>query len=82
MKRVERVPLKYRKQVEVRLRRLPRIIRDRREALGLTQERLAENLEISIETMKAIESGRRVPSLAMLLYFCLYLNIDLKFENR
>lgn len=76
------MPVKYRKQVEARLRRLPGIIRDRREALGLTQEGMAESLEISIDTMKAIESGRRVPSIAMLIYFCLYLNIDMKFETR
>lgn len=82
MKRLEKVPPRYRKQVETRLRRLPRLIRDRRQALDYTQEELSEGLEISIETMKAIEGGRRVPSLSMLLYICLYLGIDLRFDYR
>jgi DNA-binding XRE family transcriptional regulator len=82
MKRLDKVPLRYRKQVETRLRRLPRVIRDRRETLGYTQEELSEGLDISIETMKAIEGGRRIPSLPMLLYICLYLDIDLRFDYR
>lgn len=82
MKRIDRVPAKFRKQVEGRLRRLSAVIRARREALGLTQERLAENLDISIETLKAVEQGRRIPSLAMLLYICLFLNVELKPEIR
>ena len=82
MKRIDRVPAKFRKQVEGRLRRLSAVIRARREALGLTQERLAENLDISIETLKAVEQGRRIPSLAMLLYICLYLSVELKPEIR
>tara|TARA_R110002073_G_scaffold336583_1_gene536320 strand:- start:11838 stop:12224 length:387 start_codon:yes stop_codon:yes gene_type:complete len=38
-------------------------IRERRAALGLTQEQLCERAQISIDAVSRIESGLRVPSL-------------------
>lgn len=81
MKRLQRIPPKYRKKVEDSLRTMSRGIQERRENLDLTQEELAEDLDISVETMKAIETGRRVPSLEMLLYVCFYLGIAVHFES-
>jgi len=82
MRRVDRIPHKFRKQVEAKLEALPELIRRRREEMDLTQEGLAEVLEVSIETMKAIEGGRRYPSLPMLFYLCLYLGIDVNFKTK
>lgn len=80
-KRIGKIPKKFRGQIERQLESLPVMIQKRRKALGLTQEKLAENLEISIETMKAIESGRRYPSLPMLFYICLSLEISVEFKG-
>lgn len=81
MKRLERVPPKFKKQFEARLHEVPRLIRERREALKLTQEELAEKLEIGLDTMKAVETGRRFPSLPMLFYVFEYLKIEVRFKN-
>jgi DNA-binding XRE family transcriptional regulator len=56
------------------------LIRRQREKKGFTQEALAEALEISIETMKAIEGGRRHPSLPLLFHTCLFLGIEVAFK--
>jgi DNA-binding XRE family transcriptional regulator len=80
MKRVDRVPAKFRRQVELRLKSLQGLIKKRREELGLTQEGLSEKLEISLETMKAIEGGKRFPSLPMLFYILLFLGIEVEFK--
>ena len=71
------------KQVTAKMSRIPIAIRKGRENLGLTQESLAEALDISVETLKAIESGRRSPSLPLFFHLCLFLKIDvaLKIKN-
>lgn len=81
MKRLERVPPKFKKQVEARLREVPQLIKERREVLGLTQEELAEKLEIGLDTMKAVETGRRFPSLPMLFYIFEFLKIEIRFRT-
>lgn len=80
MKRLDRVPAKLKEPVESKLREIPRILRERRLELDLTQEDLSEELSISLETMKAIESGRRYPSLPMLFYIFAHMKIKVKFE--
>ena len=42
-------------------------LREFREALGLTQERLAERVQVSRQTINSIEAGRYVPSLELAL---------------
>lgn len=76
-RRIDKVPKKFHKRVEAQLRAMSAIVQARRKALGLTQEHFAEKLDISLDTVKAIESGRRFPSLPMLFYICLFLKIDL-----
>ena len=79
-KRVRRIPVKYRKEVEVSLRRLSKAIQCRREALGLTQEALSEKLGIGVTTLQSIEQQRRYPSLPMLFYVLCYLRIDFRID--
>jgi len=42
-------------------------LREFREALGLTQEKLAERVHVSRQTINSIEAGRYVPSLELAL---------------
>lgn len=44
-------------------------LREAREGLGLTQERLAERAGVSRQTINSIEAGRYVPSLELALTF-------------
>ena len=79
-KRIKRLPLSFRRDVELQIREIRTLIQGRRIELGLTQEQLAEELDVSVETMKAIESGRRLPSLPRLLHVlsCLRIGLSLK----
>ena len=75
---LEKIPNKYRKGVERRLWLISKAIQTRRDELKLTQEGLAERLEISSITIQFIEQGRRYPSLPMLFYICEYLRIKVE----
>jgi putative transcriptional regulator len=44
-------------------------LRDLRESLGLTQEKLAERVQVSRQTIISIEGGKYVPSLELALKF-------------
>ena len=79
-KRLERVPAKYRKEVESQIRTLARTLREQREHRGLTQEKLAEQLDISVRTLQFIEQGRRFPSLPMLFYILRVLDVELRIK--
>ena len=79
-KRVQKIPTKYRKDVEVGLSKVAKAIKDAREGKKLTQETLAEDLDISVISLMFIEQGRRFPSLPLLFYILEKLN--LKFEIR
>ena len=81
MKRLDRIPVKYRKEIGTQLRDLSQRIQNRREALEMTQEKLAEDLDISAVMLKAIEQGKRYPSLPMLFYICRFLKIEIKITN-
>ena len=48
MKRIEKIPQKYRKEISSELNTLGKIIQNKRETLGYTQEGLAEKLEIGL----------------------------------
>lgn len=79
-KRLEKIPPKYKKKVEAQLDEIASAIRARREALGLTQEQLAEQLDVSPMTLQFIEQRRRDPSLPTLFYICAYLDLKIKIE--
>lgn len=78
MKRIDKIPAKYKKEVTLELRSLAKTIQSKREILGYTQESLAEKLEIGVSTLKHIEQGIRFPSLPLLFFICRVLSIELK----
>lgn len=55
---------------------LAEAVRRARVSKGLTQERLAEILHISPAHVKFIESGKRKPSIELLITLCTTLNIS------
>jgi len=58
-------------------RRLVLEIRSQREKLGFTQESLAEKLDVSVETIKGIETGRQFASLPVLIRICRVLRLQI-----
>jgi transcriptional regulator with XRE-family HTH domain len=79
-KRVEKIPIKYRKEVRDSLDYLAMTLRNRRKAAKLTQEELAEILDISTASIQHIEQGRRSPSLPMLFYIFKILKVNFKLD--
>ena len=79
-KRLLKIPKKYRASVENHLHTISKQIQAKREEVGLTQEELAEKLNISPMTMQFIEQGRRFPSVQMLFYICEYLKINISID--
>lgn len=49
--------------------------------MGLTQEQLAEMLDLTVVALGYIEQGRRFPSLPFLFYVCRVMDIPIKFGN-
>ena len=76
-KRIQKIPTKYRSKVKSRLDKVSVQVQGKREALGLTQEELAEKLGVSTMTVQFIEQIRRYPSVQMFYYICDYLEIEL-----
>ncbi len=68
---------KHRKRLDQALVELSSKLVKSRKAMHLTQEELAERLEISLETVKAIEQMRRLPSAALLIHICLEMKITI-----
>lgn len=59
------------------LRWIGKRIQARRKKLGLTQEQLAEKLDVAVTTVQFIEQSRRLPSIQMLVALCGALNLAL-----
>jgi len=62
-----KVPISEKKAVKAELDRIGDEIQKRRREYGYTQESLAEELDVSPETIRFIEQKIRVPSLPMLI---------------
>ncbi len=77
MPRPIKLSAKYRRRLEQALVDLSEKLTKARKAAHLTQEGLAERLEVSIETVKAIEQKRRLPSSALLIHICLEMKITI-----
>ena len=77
-KRINRLPTKHRNEVLSDLRVISTAVQTKRKSMGLTQEELAEELDIAPTTVQFIEQQRRYPSLPMLLYICRYLELKIK----
>lgn len=74
-KRVSKISNKLQREIDKQFWALAGQIQEARKAQGLSQERLAEELEISVTTVKSIEQGWRYPSLPMLFQICKFLKI-------
>jgi len=61
---------------------LIKTLKERREALKVNQEYLAELSEVGLRTLKAIESGKGNPTLETLHKLCDVLGLELKLEIR
>lgn len=59
-----------------------KIIRERRQMLRLTQERLANEAGISLRTIKLIENGSGNPSLSTLSKICNALGMEILIRKR
>ena len=59
---------------------LIKVLKDRREALKVNQEYLAELSGVSLRTLKAIESGKGNPTLDTLNKLAEVLGMELKLE--
>lgn len=65
------------KSTEKAILKVSHDIQAARESLGLTQEELAEKIDVSVESIRAIEQNRRAPSLLMLYKICRALNVKI-----
>lgn len=72
-----KVPTRDQKYVKNELSRISSKLQGRRQELGLTQEKLAEQLDVSTETVRFVEQSRRIPSLPMLIRICKILKLDI-----
>jgi y4mF family transcriptional regulator len=61
---------------------LVKILKERREALKVTQEDLAELSGVGLRTLKAIESGKGNPTIDTLNKLADVLGLELKLEVR
>jgi transcriptional regulator with XRE-family HTH domain len=61
---------------------LMKILKDRREALKVTQEHLAEVSGVGLRTLKAIETGTGNPTIDTLTKLAEVLGMELKLEVR
>ncbi|HPM03531.1 MAG: helix-turn-helix transcriptional regulator [Bacteroidales bacterium] len=61
---------------------LLKILKERREALKVTQEYLAELSGVGLRTLKAIESGKGNPTIETLNKLADVLGLELKLEVR
>jgi DNA-binding XRE family transcriptional regulator len=77
-KRLNKLSSKHRAEILSDLKLISSAVQGRRRELGMTQEELAEELDIAPTTVQFIEQQRRYPSLPMLLYICRFLDIKLK----
>lgn len=59
---------------------LIRILKERRQVLGITQEDLAELSGVGLRTLKALESSKSNPTLDTLNKLADVLGLELKFE--
>lgn len=65
------------RKVESQLKALVGQIRDSRISRKMSQEKMAEVLDVSISSVKYIEQGRRIPSLPMMLKIANYFGLSL-----
>lgn len=62
------------------IQEIVKIIKERREELGVTQEQLADLAEIGLRTLKNIESGKGNPTLLTLVKVIDVLGLEIKID--
>jgi len=80
--RLSKISPKYRKDVASELRIISRALQARRKELKMTQEALAEKLDIAPTTLQFIEQCRRYPSFPMFVYICRVLQLEIDLSPR
>jgi len=70
IKGIEGATQKEIKEIESELKGIASAIQNHRQKSGMSQEKLAEVLDVNVNTIKYIEQGRRLPSLPMLIRIC------------
>lgn len=78
---LERADAKTKKAILEQIRDLSATIKKQRQKMGFTQESLAEALDISVNTIKYIEQGRRLPSLVMILKISIALKLKITIQK-
>lgn len=76
-KRLEKYTLKEKRSIQNELDRIASEIQAARKTAGFTQESFAEEMDLSVSTVKYIEQGRRHPSLPLLIRICKTLKIKI-----
>jgi DNA-binding XRE family transcriptional regulator len=78
-----RTPQKDLKVIQSEANRIGVQLQGARISIGLTQESLAELLDVNVNTVKFVEQGRRIPSLPMLIRFARALKLSIALiQNR
>jgi transcriptional regulator with XRE-family HTH domain len=79
---LSKVPKKELIVIQDELIELGKKLQKRRKELGFTQESFAEAMDVSANSVKYIEQGRRIPSLPMLMRLVRALKLKLTVEPR
>lgn len=74
---LSKVPTKEQKYVKSEVVLISAKIQAQRQKMGFTQEKMAEILNVSPETIRFIEQNRRIPSLPMLIRIAKVLNMKI-----
>lgn len=74
---LQKVPQKDRRAVYKEMRVLIEELRDLRRTNKITQEALADQMGVSVETLRKIENGQQNPSFPMFLRFARALGVKL-----
>lgn len=77
-KRIKKIPTQYQSQVKINISNLIDFITTKREEKKLSQETVAEMLNITVKTYQAYEQGTRKPSMEVLILMFLVFNFELK----
>ncbi len=76
-KRLQKIPREFKNIVLDDMKNLSQILRQERKSKGLTQEKLAEQVDVSLTTIQSIEQLRTSMSLELLLTILKALKIKL-----
>lgn len=70
------------KELEAELKQIVEAIQTHRKKAGFSQEKLAELLEVNVNTIKYIEQRRRLPSLPMLIRICWKIGLEIRLGKK